>query len=95
MSQSDADRRAAQKRFGAALIMAVGGLIATLCCGCALVFAAGFLSSGGGAGNLGGLVLLPAIFGGVPALVGAAVFWIGLRLYRETRSPRDVEKTFD
>jgi len=85
---SEREGGAAIGKFWAGLEMAAGGMIATLCGGCALV---SFSLLGGGVGG----VLLPALLGGLPALAGVFLFRDGLRRWRRADAAppaRDAEQ---
>jgi len=81
--------RAAQIRFGAYIMLALGGLIMALCGSCTVYFIAGAFSSR----NTGSFdpqdVMIPLLIGGIPSLVGLFVCLQGRRALREAR---DVEK---
>ena len=94
MSEPEDNTELKLRRFGAALTMAVGGIIATLCGGCAVVFGASMLLSGPTLNNLP-LLLIPAVLGGLPALLGWVIFRSGLKLWRRSNSGRNVTGTFD
>jgi hypothetical protein len=86
MSDPERSQSIAQLRFWAALVMAAGALVATLCGGCALLAAGSIISSF--TSNVQpftnwALLLIPAVVGGVPALVGVFVFGFGLKMYRD------------
>lgn len=86
----------AEKRFFGGLLMATGGMIATLCGSCTLW--AGALTILSSIPNFNARYLqilvvsfgLVAIFGGLPTAVGVLLFRNGRRLYREGR-PRSGE----
>lgn len=89
-------RRRAEKRFVGAMVMAAGGLAASLCGLCTLwgigsslvPLLSGSLSSG----YVDEFVVTSLLFlvvGGVPAAAGLAVFVIGRRVYREGRGRSD------
>lgn len=82
MSAPQRDRSNGLQRFGAALTMAAGALIATLCGGCALVVAAGFLA-GSPRPSDWSFLIIPALIGGLPAVAGIVVFGYGLSRYRQ------------
>jgi len=73
-------------KFFGALLMAVGGLIATACGLCSLVLVVSILA--GGHFELSSFILV-ALVGGIPTLIGAFIFWVGLRLVRPRRTPVD------
>ncbi|SFK15881.1 hypothetical protein [Caulobacter sp. UNC279MFTsu5.1] len=77
---SDQDRRDPVGRLFGALLMAVGALMMALCGLCSLAFIVSMVGSGGG--DLGGMLLLALVFGGVPIGVGFGIFWLGRRLRR-------------
>ena len=77
------------KLFGA-LLMAVGGLITTLCglCSAAILVAAianATKQPNLFAQNIGGSLVMVLLFGGVPIAFGVGVFLWGLALYRGQR----------
>ena len=72
--------RTVVKLFGV-LLMVVGGLVAVLSGLCSAAVMVAGLANGFHAQLLAAL-LLPAVFGGVPFLAGAGVFWIGRSLWR-------------
>jgi len=93
MTDPRPDNRAA-KRFTGSLLMAGGGLVAVLCGLCTLgVGATGFVGmseTGPTSANVGGallMVLMAAGIGGIPTLIGAWIFWIGRKMYREGAAP--------
>ena len=65
--------------FFGALLMAAGVLLMVLCGGCGALFFVGFLISGLFSSNSGdvGMVILPILFGGVPAAVRFGLFSLG------------------
>lgn len=75
-------------------MMAVGTLIATLCGGCALLVAASFVANSTSLNQWSSL-LLPALFGGLPALGGVVVFRQGLKRFRGPKPRRNAAETFD
>jgi hypothetical protein len=72
------------KLFGA-MLMAIGGLIATLCGLCSLGFMGfgvfGAFSQGGGVGALG-MIPIALLAGAIPVGIGVALFVVGRSLYR-------------
>lgn len=88
----------AQQRFAGGCLMAVGGLIATLCGLCTALFVIGpiwyALSSGGAfAWPLSAIGL---VIGGIPTAIGVVLFVLGLRMIRRAgSSPGKTEKTFE
>jgi hypothetical protein len=72
-----------QRFFGAALI-AVGFMMMLLCGGCGVVFFIGFLIGGLTSSNHEdvGLVIMPIVLGGLPALIGLGLFAAGRGLRR-------------
>jgi len=82
------------ERFTGSLLMACGGLIAGLCGLCTLALGGGSIVAmfyhGLSADNVGGafsMVLMAAIIGGIPTLIGVWLFWIGRRIYRGDARP--------
>ncbi|MBX7249948.1 MAG: hypothetical protein K1X35_13000 [Caulobacteraceae bacterium] len=79
----------ALRRFFGGLLMVAGGLIAGLAGVCTLVFGGGSamdLANGHGyglGGDLGGLLALVGIFGGVPIAVGLLLFFLGRWVRRQ------------
>lgn len=70
------------------LLMVVGGLIAVTAGACSAVSVfSGFLSGAGGANSVvhsaGEALILALIFGGIPFAVGAGLFFLGRRMYRQ------------
>jgi hypothetical protein len=95
MSGPSAPRGPVQVFFGVLLII-VGLLMVVFCGGCALLFGAMFIAdTGGGPGNVAQALLLPLILGGIPALAGAVLVWVGWRLVRPPKRPTSVAKTFE
>lgn len=74
-------------RFLAWLLMAVGVLVAVTTGACTLYVLAGLAANGsGGYGSTGEWVLLSLFIGGLPCLIGIALFFGGLRLSRPSRT---------
>jgi hypothetical protein len=73
--------------FGATLV-AMGLLMMFLCGGCGALFFIGFLISGLTSSNHEdvGMVIMPIVLGGVPALVGFGLFLAGRTLRRPAAS---------
>ena len=96
---SEPYRYSAGWRFMGAILLAVGGLIATLSGLCSVVYLASSISdllSGHGPVEFGPrsvpeAINTVAIVGGVPLLVGAGSFWVGWRLYRAKAKRPDVD----
>lgn len=82
-------------RFFAAALMAAGGLIAGLCGTCTAGFVAFSLFDAlrypGGAGALLPALMMFAIVGGVPTLIGVLVFRAGWRRFRPQPGPSRAE----
>ena len=70
--------------FLAWLMMAAGALIFTTAGACSLVFIFAFIAPGGSAyfGDLRSVTLMVLTLGGIPLLIGLALFFGGLRLNR-------------
>ena len=64
--------------------MAVGALIAVLCGLCAGYFEIAFTSQGVNSDSF----VLPLVLGGVPALVGVGLFFLGRALFRRPPRPK-------
>jgi hypothetical protein len=83
-------------RFAGAAMMAVGGLIVTLCGSCTAYFSLSALWSvvgGTPESSYVWIILIPAlIFGGVPTFFGAWLFRSGQRQYRDAAGVRDPPK---
>lgn len=80
---SEPGRRRPVVQFLAWLLMAVGVLIALTTGGCTLYVLAGLAANGsGGYGSTAEWVLLSLFVGGLPCLVGIALFFGGRRLSR-------------
>ena len=76
------------KKFWGNFFMALGGGIAVLCGGCAVIFEIMALtqpSSGGGENFL--TPVLPPIIGGIPALIGVGLFFLGRKIKRSPAKP--------
>jgi hypothetical protein len=67
--------------MGAALI-AIGALIMLLCGGCGALFFVAFLVEAFAHPGDAGMLLLPPLLGGVPAVVGLGLFIVGRNLRR-------------
>jgi len=80
--RAEARRRAGKRLLGGAL-MACGGMIALLCGTCTVISSFVLWSLR----HWVGLLMTPLILGGIPTAVGAILFWIGLRLWREGGAP--------
>jgi hypothetical protein len=88
---SDAPKSNGSAFFGW-LLMAIGGLMVTLCGLCSLAFGIAALSSPNvPAETFSGRSILPlvVVFGAPPIVVGAFLFWVGYRLVRPRRKPMD------
>jgi len=94
VSPAETREHRAIRRFWAALAMAVGALIATLCGGCALVFAVSFLAHPPRLSEWT-FLLVPALFGGLPAFGGVAIIRYGFKRYRGAQPPRNTPANFD
>ncbi len=73
------------RKFFGWLLMAVGGLIAGTTGACSLYILATSIFSGGDLGYFGGLlswIALVLVVGGIPCLIGVAVFFGGRALCR-------------
>jgi hypothetical protein len=79
----------ASGRFVGGLIMAFGGLIATLSGLCSAAFLAMMISSPGDPSMFAFGVFVVGIIGGVPFAVGVALFFIGRSVYRSNKSRPD------
>ncbi|MGA0599499.1 hypothetical protein ACO2Q3_02195 [Caulobacter sp. KR2-114] len=94
---SSPDGNGAGRFFGVLMIVA-GVLIAALSGLCTVVFGlvvAGEAGRGAG-GQLAGMVVVMAIFGGIPFAFGVAAILIGRFLYRSSRRPPPpAPSTFD
>ena len=77
-------------RFIGAALMAVGALMALLCGGCGAVFLVVFLADGLRHPNdLAMGLMTPLFLGGVPAVLGFAIFSAGRSLRRGSGPPRN------
>jgi len=91
----DKAREAARagKRVLGGLLMAVGAMVALLCGLCTLGVSILFLSDPHPSAMS---LIVPLVIGGVPTTVGVGVFWIGLAIFRDGRSPRvDPSRAFE
>lgn len=81
-------RRSPVVQFLGWLLVAVGVLIALTAGACSLIFMVVFLPAGTSNyfGDLGDMILLLLTVGGVPLLIGLALFFGGLRLSRPSRT---------
>jgi hypothetical protein len=91
MSYADDQQNRAVRRLFGWLLIAIGGLIATLCGLCTLAFvfigvASSAQSSGGGAGLVG----LALIVGGIPIALGVGLIFLGRWLLRSGRAVNQV-----
>lgn len=83
-------------RFFGALMMVAGVLIAGLSGLCTTVFGVAMIGEAGhNSRDVGGLLVVMAIFGGVPFGFGVLAFFIGRFLYRSGRRPQPPVATFD
>jgi hypothetical protein len=83
-------------RFFGVLMMVAGVLIAGLSGLCTTVFGVAMTSEAGhNPREVGGLVVVMAIFGGIPFGFGVLAFFIGRFLYRSGRRPKPPLSTFD
>jgi hypothetical protein len=84
--------------FFGILLMAAGALICALSGVCSLGVLGMMMASPGqgpGAASAIGIgLVVVAIFGGVPFVMGLASIFIGRHLYRSSRPPPDLDKTF-
>lgn len=94
MSLPETRQQRAIRRFWAALAMAVGALIATLCGGCALVIAVSFLAHPPRLSEWT-FLFVPALMGGLPAVGGLAIARIGFERYQRPAAPRNPPATGD
>lgn len=76
-------------QFLAWLLMAAGALMFTTAGACSLLFSILFMPSGKNYyfGGLGSMIVLVLTVGGIPFLVGLALFFGGLRLNQPKKSP--------
>ncbi len=84
------------QRFFGALLMAVGGLIATLCGACtAVVLVAGLanLKDSQGYGSM--MLIMSLVIGGVPTLIGVGLFAWGRWLRKTEDRPTLPQANFD
>jgi hypothetical protein len=72
------------ERFIGAALMAIGGLVATLCGACTAIFTVGSLASAlrESGSSAASLFMMALVIGGVPTLAGVFVFRTGLQRYR-------------
>jgi hypothetical protein len=88
-------------RFGAWLLIVIGGLLVVLCGGCTLTFwgvgVVGLMEdhSASAWGAMIGLFFVTLLIGGLPAAGGAVLVWAGWRSLHPLRTPRGVAKTFE
>lgn len=80
-------------RFFGGLLMVVGGLLASLAGLCTVLFVGSvFLEMGRGNqtifGETASFLMLSAVVGGVPIVVGVALFFLGRLLWRKASAPR-------
>ena len=80
-------------RFFGGLLMVVGGLMATLAGLCTIMFAGSVgLEMGRGNqtifGETASFLLLSAVVGGVPIILGVALFFLGRFLWRKSSAPK-------
>ena len=86
-------------RFVGAMLIAVGALIATLSGLCSAIFLASSVSdllNGHGGGefspnSIPDAIMMVAIWGGIPLLIGAGLVWVGLRLNRAVTKRPDID----
>ena len=84
---SGPERRSPVVRFLAWLMMAAGVLIAATTGACTVYVLTGLAANGsGGYGSTGEWVMLSLAVGGVPCLIGIALFIVGRKLNRPKRS---------
>jgi hypothetical protein len=71
-------------------LITVGVLMMLLCGGCGALFFIGFLISGLTSSNHEdvGMVIMPIVLGGVPALIGFGLFAAGRAIRRPTSPPK-------
>jgi small neutral amino acid transporter SnatA (MarC family) len=84
------------------LLVCLGALMVLLCGGCTLViwgislYALIQTPNAGGFGQMGLLVLMSSMIGGLPAAGGGVLVWAGWRALHPLRQPgKQVESTFD
>jgi len=87
---STIEEQRAQKRFVGGCLVAVGGLIATVCGLCTAVFVIGpiwyAVTSPGGV-YAWPLSLMGLVIGGIPTALGVALIVVGLGMFRGARRP--------
>jgi len=87
------------KRLFGGILLAVGILIMTGSGLCSLVVIGMFVSEGGSAGLGEGvsMLMLPAIFGGLPFAIGFGLFYVGKVLLRREKvlNEEDLRERFD
>jgi len=80
-------------RFFGGLLMVVGGLMAALAGLCTVVFVGSVVVEMGRGnqtifGETASFLMLSAVVGGVPIVVGVALFFLGRHLWRKSSAPK-------
>ena len=102
MTEADEARRARESRFGAYIMLTLGGLITLLCGTCTLWLGAASIAELFNAAEPQArewgwpILIIDLIFGGVPTAVGVFLLVLGVRALRRGRLPHaTVDKAFD
>lgn len=76
------------KKFWGNAFIVLGGVLAVLAGGCAVVFEFMALTQHSSGGENFLTPVLPPIIGGIPALIGVGFFFLGRKMKRSAAKPR-------
>ena len=88
MSETPTAAPSSVRRFFAAMLILVGGLMAVLCGLCTAVFFIGGVASPGGGDPMSGMdvAILSLFLGGIPTLIGVGLIFGGRALLKPPRA---------
>ena len=89
MSGPADEPRSTGSQFFGWLLMAIGGLMATLCGLCSLVFGIASFAGNRPAETFSPMLIVVIVLGAPPTVIGGFIFWAGYRLVWPKRKPVD------